>query len=105
MDGYVHLDSNFVNQRYKPLYPDRTLDKKIDKLCERVDRLVNVNAMHILVPPDPPKPPKIPFKYLAGAILLGLWLYLRNPQKGYSSLQPQQPPLLRPPAPMTSPGF
>ena len=74
MDGYVHLDSNFVNQKYKPLYPDRTLDKKIEKLCDRVDRLVNVNAMNILVPPDPPKPPKIPFMYLVGAIILGLWL-------------------------------
>ena len=105
MDGYVHLDSNFVNQKYKPLYPDRTLDRKIDKLCERVDRLVNVNAMHILVPPEPPKPPKIPFMYLAGAVALGMWLYLRSPPKVHSSLQPQPVPLAPPRAPMTSPGF
>ena len=105
MDGYVHLDSNFVNQKYKPLYPDRTLDKKIEKLCDRVDRLVNVNAMNILVPPEPPKPPKIPFMYLVGAIILGLWLYLRNPQPAHSSLQSPQPPLAPPRVPMTSPGF
>lgn len=104
MDGYVHLDSNFVNQKYKPLYPDRTLDRKIEKLCDRVDRLVNVNAMHILVPPEPPKPPKIPFMYLAGGILFGLWLYLRNPQTTGSSLQPQPVPLPRPQAPAFSPG-
>lgn len=105
MDGYVHLDSNFVNQKYKPLYPDRTLDKKIEKLCDRVDKLVNVNAMNILVPPEPPKSPKIPFMYLVGAILLGLWLYLRNPQKAHSSLQPQPNLLSQPRVPMTSPGL
>jgi hypothetical protein len=78
MDGYVHIDSNFVNQKYKPLYPDRTLDRKIEKLCEKVDQLVNVKAHEIVEKKlDPPKPKKIPFMYLLLIVIVVIYIYFK----------------------------
>lgn len=63
MNGVVHVDGNFVNQKYTPLYPDRTLDKKIEKLCSKIDNLVNRVERVEATPPSPPKK-KWPFWYL-----------------------------------------
>ena len=97
MDGYVHLDSNFVNQKYKPMYPERTLDRKIEKLCKKVDQLVDLNARQIVekaLTPEPTKP-KWPFWYLVVGILFVLFIYfkIKSPRNTYGSVPsiPQPP--------------
>jgi hypothetical protein len=90
MDGYVHIDSNFVNQKYKPMYPDRTLDRRIEKLCKKVDQLVDLNARQIVEKTffkEKDKPKKYPFWYLVVGVLVVLFLYFKikspvNPNVG-----------------------
>lgn len=82
MDGYVHVDANFVNQKYKPMYPDRTLDKKIEKLCNKVDQLINLNAKQIVEKTffkqdDEEKKKKYPFWYLVVGVIVCIFLYFK----------------------------
>lgn len=87
MDGYVHVDSNFVNQKYKPMYPDRTLDRKIEKLCKKVDQLIDINARQIVEKAIKPKP-KWPFWYLVAGILAVLFIYfkIKSPKTTYGTV-------------------
>jgi hypothetical protein len=90
MDGYVHVDSNFINQKYRPMYPDRTLDRKIEKLCKKVDQLIDINARQIVekaIAPDPPKS-KWPFWYLVVGIVAVLFVYfkIKSPKTTYGAV-------------------
>ena len=75
MDGVVHVDGNFVNQKYTPLYPDRTLDKKIEKLCSKIDKLVE-RAERVEAPPTHPKK-KWPFWYLIIGFGILYYIYFK----------------------------
>lgn len=92
MDGYVHVDPNFVNQKYKPMYPDRTLDRKIEKLCKKIDQLVDINARQIVekaLVPEKPKS-KWPFWYLVVGIIVILFIYfkIKSPTNTYGPVPP-----------------
>jgi hypothetical protein len=80
MDGYVHLGSDFVNQKYKPMYPDKTLDKKVEKLCAKIDQLIDVNAKQVIEKSffdTKPPPSKYPFWYLVVGIIVILYIYFK----------------------------
>ena len=97
MDGYVHVDSNFVNQKYKPMYPDRTVDKKIEKLCKKVDQLIDLNARQTVekaLTPEKPKP-RWPFWYLVAGISVVLFLYFKI--KSPKNINGQVPHIPQPP--------
>lgn len=77
MNDVVHVDANFVNKRYTPLYPDRTLDKKIDKLCSKIDKLIESK--------ETPKEVKIqnkkwPFWYLIFGLIIIYYIYFKIKQ-------------------------
>ena len=78
MDGVVHVDSNFVNKKFTPLYPDRTLDKKIDKLCSKIDRLVaHQESETFLKNVVPPQKKKWPFWYLVIGVIVIFYVYFK----------------------------
>lgn len=74
MNGVVHVDPNFVNQKYLPLYPDRTLDKKIDKLCSKIDKLLDKQPAPL---PPPPPTKKWPLWYLIVGFGILYYIYFK----------------------------
>ena len=69
-----------VNPNYAALRGNRTLDAKVDKLCTKIDQLIDINAKQVIEksfldnkPPDS----KYPFWYLVVGIFLCLYIYFK----------------------------
>lgn len=82
MDAILNVDSNFVNQKYIPLYPDRTLEKNIKKLCSRLDRLTTYleteRFVNSLETAESTETKKMPFWYLVVGILFVFVIYFKT---------------------------
>ena len=61
-------DSNFGNKKFNT-------DEMIEKLCEKIDKLVDMQTVQKVT--EPPEPKKISFIYLVAGVIFVVWLYFK----------------------------